>query len=235
MRVTARFAVLFSFLLGLSGCLGQANQMGGESEFPVPDPAYAPESTVGASCSGTDRQRFCLGVKYVVYKDAADEAVIGEQAALRNLDVMNKLYGRCNIQFQIDRFLPIDPADFNLKYRTRTYGELDEIRETLGDDHSILIVTTGPWDRSGSLGNTGANAWTAMPGGGPYGAVIESPVGTFSNIFAHEIGHYLNLLHVTDTNALMNAIIYSRSTSIYDSQCTTMRRTVAGYWRKMLR
>jgi hypothetical protein len=235
MGVTARIAVFFPILFGLSGCLGQANQMAGETEIPVPDPAYASDSVVGATCSGSDRERFCMGVKYVAYKDAYDNAVTTQDQALRNIATMNKLFDRCNIQFQIDKFLPINPEKFNLRYRTRSYTELDEIRETLGDDHTLLLVTTGPWDRTGSLGNTGANAWTALPGGGPYGAVIESSVATFAPIYSHEMGHYLNLLHVNDSNALMNAIIYLRSTNIYDTQCSASRRTIASYWRKMLR
>jgi hypothetical protein len=74
-----------------------------------------------------------------------------------------------------------------------------------------------------------------LPGGPPYGAILEQPVGTFPNIVAHELGHYMNLDHVSDTSDLMNPIIYSTSTSIYPSQCNTTRSADNYFWTKMLR
>jgi predicted Zn-dependent protease len=70
-----------------------------------------------------------------------------------------------------------------------------------------------------------ANAWTAMPGQTPSGAVLESRVADNANIIAHEVGHYLSLDHTSDQSNLMNPIIYDNSTTITEQQCQDMRHT----------
>jgi hypothetical protein len=72
-----------------------------------------------------------------------------------------------------------------------------------------------------------ANAWTAMPGQQPAGAVLEAPVATNDNITAHELGHYLGLDHARDQAELMNPIIYKDSVRITAAQCEQMRATAA--------
>ena len=103
------------------------------------------------------------------------------------------------------------------------------------DPDASGLVTTGTWDRSGSLGETTANAWTSMPGGGPYGSVLERPVGLNSHLIAHEIGHYMNLVHVSDSGAMMNPIIYSTSNRISATQCKTARSAALYFWAQMIR
>ena len=65
--------------------------------------------------------------------------------------------------------------------------------------------------------------------------MIERPVGTNGNLVAHELGHYLNLLHVSDSNALMNPIIYARSNRVYSSECETARSAALYFWSRMIR
>ena len=60
-------------------------------------------------------------------------------------------------------------------------------------------------------------------------------MGTFGLIIAHELGHYLNLLHVSDSSALMNPVIYSSSKSLYSSQCNTARAAANYYWSRAQR
>jgi hypothetical protein len=75
-----------------------------------------------------------------------------------------------------------------------------------------------------------------MPGGGgPFGAILERPVASFANIIAHELGHYLNLYHVSDATDIMNPIIYSSSTKLTSSQCATARSAASFFWSKMYR
>ena len=208
--------------LQLTGCNGDA------SAAPVGPP-------LGPTCHNDDPNHLCLGVKYVVYKDAAGQLAASQDAALKNLKTMNQIWSSCNISFQIDQFGGVNPSDFGLKYRTQNTPELDDVRNSFADDSTLLMVTTGQWDRSGTLGSTKANAWTAMPGGAPYGVVLEKPVGDFAGILAHELGHYLNLNHVNDSSDLMDPIIYSQSTFLSDSQCAGARATALGSWQKMIR
>jgi len=200
-----------------------------------PTPGSGTRAAIGPDCLSDDPDKICLGLKYVVYRDTTDAAIVSELEAVENLRVVNEIYAQCNVAFQIDEYLAARPADYGLQYQLTNYSELDDARLAFGNGTSLLVVSTGTWNRSGSLGNTGANAWAAMPGGSPYGVVLERPVATYSNIIAHELGHYLNLDHYSSIADLMNPIIYSNSTDLTDAQCTEARRAARYYWPKMLR
>lgn len=189
----------------------------------------------GGSCLSNDSNHICIGLKYVVYQDSANKPVLSEAQARRMVSGLNSLWGKCNMSFTLDKYVPVKPAEHGFSYQTANYSDLTAIRQTFMEDESLLVVTTGNWNRSGSLGTTGANAWTSLPGDGPYGVIMESPVGTNANLLAHEMGHYLNLLHVNDDVAMMNPVIYGRSTSIYESQCQTARSAALYFWPKMMR
>lgn len=225
----------------LAGCnmpgqaaISPANADAGKTSVPPANrvPAGAGKA-VGDRCHSDDPAFICLALRYVVYKDSTGAPIISEQDAASNVTSINGVWKKCNIGFEIDDYTSDNPVDHGLAYQTSTFGELDTIRNTYGDDGMLLVTTTGTW--TGALGNNPANAWTAMPGGGPYGAVLERPVAKYPNIIAHEIGHYLNLLHVNDNNALMNPTIYTYSTQISPQQCATARAAAQGYWSKMVR
>jgi hypothetical protein len=189
-------------------------------------------TTRGDDCQTSDQNHICLGIKYVVYKDSSNNTTVSEQQAESTIQRVNDIWRQCDLSFYIENFLTITPAEYGLKYQTAHYSELSAIREKFLDNNTFLIVSTGPWDRSGSLGSTGANAWTAMPGGPPYGIVIERTVSTNANLIAHELGHYLNVLHVRDRGALMNPIVYTHSTNIPEDQCDTARSAAIYFWQK---
>lgn len=200
-----------------------------------PDPVPGPKPSIGESCHSSDPKHVCLSIKYVVYRDATGAPVVDAGNAVSNVRAINQVWSQCNLGFQIDQYLAVRAVDYQLSYQTANMSELDEIRTTFEDSSSLLVVTTGPWDRSGTLGSTSANAWTSMPGSGPYGVVLERSVGTFANIIGHELGHYLNLLHVTDSTDLLNPIIYSNSTRLNQDQCNTARAAASFFWSKMYR
>lgn len=189
----------------------------------------------GESCVSSDPNHVCLALKYVSYQTESGQAIISADAAVENVKQINKLWAQCNLGFQIETYVAANPAAYGLNYSTANYTELDQIRNSFLDDHTLLVVTTGDWNRAGTLGSTGANAWTSLPDGPPYGAVLEKPVGSFANIIAHELGHYLNLQHVSDNGDLMNPIIYESSTHLGANQCEEARLAATYWWQNMLR
>ncbi len=191
--------------------------------------------TVGPSCASGDDGNICLAVKYVVYKDGDGAELLSAEGAVDNLKGINDIWGQCQISFQIDKFETVVPGELGLSYDPADESELYDIRSQFIEDSTLLLVNTGHWNRSGTLGNTAANAWTNLPGDIPYGVVLENSVSTFSNIIAHEIGHYLDLLHVDDAGDLLNPVIYPESTALSAEQCETARSTALSSWKKMLR
>lgn len=197
-------------------------------------PATAGEGA-GEGCKGEDPGFLCLALRYVAYKDPAGAPVIAEATAAENLRQVNSVFARCGMGFRIESFESVAPVETGLAYRTANLHELDAIRSRFASDTMLLVATTGPWDRGGTLGRTPANAWTSLPGSAPFGVILEKPVGNYPNIVAHELGHYLNLLHTRDRSNLMNSVIYTSSTALTQAQCATARSTAANYWGRMLR
>lgn len=193
------------------------------------------QAALGASCQSDDPDSICLALKYVVYQDDAGKPVVSNPDIIKTISDINSSWKQCKIGFQIDDFLPVRASDYGLRNNPANETEMNQIRKALQDDSTLLVVTTGTWDRSGSLGNTGANAWTSLPGELTYGAILEKSVGTFANIIAHEIGHYLDLLHVDDSSRLMNPIIYGSSTVLSQNECHTARGAAESYWQRMIR
>lgn len=206
----------------------------------VPNSAFGSEqpAVIGDSCRSGDASIRCLALKYVVYmnpRDPHSPPVVSQAQAVENVRRINSVWSQCRIGFQIEQFLPVIPSERSLKFRTADSDELDGIRAEFEDPKMLLVVTTGNWDRNGTLGKTGANAWTPLPGYGPFGAILERPVGAYPNIIAHELGHYLNLGHAKDAVDLMNPVIYKTSTRLSSSQCEIARAAAAYHWGAMHR
>jgi hypothetical protein len=239
------FGILFLFVLAMGARAltaadgnGQSGQSG-QSVHHVQSAAQSGEMKsappIGPACRG-GANRLCLGVKLVAYTDPISERpALSSEEAVGDFQKINSVWNQCNVGFQIDSYMAVRPSTRNLAYQTANNEDLTTIRAAYATDASLLIVLTGTWNRKGSLGSTAANAWTAMPGDGPYGAILEAPVATYPNIIAHELGHYMNLPHVSDISDLMNSIIYPGSASLTPDQCETARAVATTYWSKMLR
>ncbi|MBC7691954.1 MAG: hypothetical protein H7222_09300 [Methylotenera sp.] len=192
-----------------------------------------PGIAVAHPCRNADPRNLCLNLKYVTYQDRHASGPDHEQV-LKALDQANQIWSSCGIEFQLDDYSVIDPVRYRLRSTTTDYQELSRIRRTFADDRHLLIVATSNWNRSGSLGNTWANAWTNLPGDAEQGAIIERRVAHDPNIIAHELGHYLSLDHVSDSEDLMNPLIYSDSTKLTRSQCASARWAAKAFWAKVL-
>ncbi len=188
-----------------------------------------------SECGSDDPEHLCLALKYVSFEDSAGEPAVSEEKAHEVVSRINSLWDQCRLGFFIEKFATVDPGEQGLRYQLAAYPELTSVRSALAEPSRLLVVTTGKWDRSGSIGNTRANAWTSMPGNGPYGIVLEKPVAANANLIAHELGHYLNLPHLNNQTAVMNPIIYARSRSIPEAQCEVARSAVRDYWPKAIR
>lgn len=190
---------------------------------------------VGDTCKSDDPNHICLALKYVVYQEPTGDPLLTQAEVSNNLIGINQLWKQCNLSFQVDEFLTANPDTYGLQFHPSDNSELDGIRSSFGNESMLLVVTTGSWNRNGSLGSTPANAWTSMPGDDLLGSILEGPVDTFSNIVAHELGHYLSLAHVEDAGDLMNPIIYDSSVILSEDQCSDARTASQSYWQKMLR
>jgi hypothetical protein len=235
--------ISFGILIGAaSGC---DSPQGSDliSGVPIAIPAGPSGSTtgthstpeIGASCETGDSEHICLGLKYVVYSDASGNPVIARDSIASNIAAIDVIWNQCNIGFQIDQLVVANPTDYGLNLNPLNYPELDQARSAFSTNDLLLVITTGTWNRSGTLGSTGANAWTNMPGSYVMGVVMEQPVGAYPNIIAHELGHYLNLGHVSNTSDVMNPIIYSNSTTLDTSQCASARAAATYWWTNMIR
>jgi hypothetical protein len=217
----------------------------GPAPRPSPSPLSSPvgrespslvSSTWGARCAGTgDSSQICLGLRYIVYQDSSGTPLVQAMQAIQNISEINGYWSSCKIAFQLDDLQWVTPAQFGLNYSPANLSELSEIRNAFLTSDKILVVTTGPWNRSGTLGSSGANAWTSMPGYNPLGVVLESTVGTYSQIIAHELGHYLNLDHASSANNVMSALIYPDSVELSTTQCSEARNAALSYFTKALR
>jgi hypothetical protein len=176
-----------------------------------------------------------MALTLTVYEDSNGIPTLDEAGAIADLLEVNQLWSQCNIGFQIENYNVVRAEDQNLNYQPANLSELNTIRNAFDNNSSLLIVITGAWNRTGTLGSSGANAWANMPGSGIYGVVMEKPVATYPNIMAHELGHYLNLDHTSNASNLMNPVIYSTSTQLSTSQCQAARSAVNYYWGAMKR
>jgi len=236
----AAFASLASAIAHAGGSAPlNANQAGQNAPstaapgFPRAKPA--PAAPGEDRCQSDDPNFLCLGIRYVSFKGESGAPTVPEKQARQTIRETNAIWAQCQIGFQIDTYSMVNSTELGIRFRIGNYSELDDIRTGFADERELLVTVTGKWDRTGSLGDSGANAWTSMPGGPPYGAVLEQPVGTFSNIVAHELGYYLNLYHLNDATDLMNPTIYTSSKKLTAQQCQTARKSVASNWREMLR
>lgn len=205
------------------------------SNQPQPGTQPAPQAPIGAACQ-TSGNQICLSVKYVSYVDPSTLApVTAQDQAIANVTAANELWSGCGVAYEIEQFQTVSAAEHGLSFSPSNMIELDQARSAFAVGTELLVISTGTWNRSGTLGNSTANAWTTMPGAGPFGTVLEAPVSTLGAIIAHELGHYLSLVHVADEFDLMNPIVYDDSTVITPTECSSSRAAAAFFWPQMYR
>lgn len=162
-----------------------------------------------------------VALKYVTYVDGSGQPVVSPEGMAKIVDNINELYAPCDLRFIAEEYLSISPKDLGLDFELASLGELDTIRTEFDDVKHLVVINTGPWNHY-QVG--AANAWTVMPGNSPSGAVIDALVADSAEVVAHELGHYLNLDHVSDPTNLMNPIIYASSTRLSPGQCDEVRQ-----------
>ena len=203
---------------------------------PASDPSPHALPSTRCGLGPEDSETACVGVKMVAYEELTDNAItLSHEQASANISFTNQIWNPCGIQFQLEIYQPTSPGESQLNLNPADTGELPLIREQFEDSERFLVVVTGSWNRKGSLGNTGANAWASMPGNLPYGVIIEAPVASEGNIVAHELGHYLGLGHSDDAQNLMSPLIYENSVNLTQSDCTLAHSTLRIHWQSMLR
>jgi hypothetical protein len=228
----AAFTATILPLLALSACNGPADGGAPDPSLNGRSPSGNASVTVGSSCSDpADPDRICLAIKYISYVDSSGKPVSSAEGAIRNIEETNRIWAQCGIKFQIDSYEAVDPGQHGLAYGgLQAEAQQNDIRSTFSDDETLLVVTTGPW-------NTTKNGWARSPNDAPYGAILDGGIANgYPEIYAHEIGHYLNLDHVDgDPGNLMYYSISKAPATLSDSQCAETRRIATGYWTRMLR
>ena len=234
-------------MLGLTGCEAVdphlsnavANAMANTSVKAAPNlntaiqekPTHALKPTMKIQM---DPKTLSLGLDYVVYEDGILDQKSGSEKAEFNINQVNKVWEQCQIHFSIRDYKLVKPSQYGLRSRTSDYQQLQEIRTafqpTSRAENNLLVVVTDNWNRSGSLGNTWANAWTNLPGEKLLGAVLERQVGDDIAIISHELGHYLSLDHEKDWKNLMSPLIFESSRTLTPNQCASARWAARTYF-----
>jgi hypothetical protein len=193
---------------------------------PSPTPTPAPTNT--AQCVSSDPNRICLSLKIVSYQDSNGATSINRADANTLVQQINNIWNTCNIAFELDQYESVDPTTVGLSYGGASESQLNSIRSQYSDSTSMLVAVPGPW--------TGRTiAWTSMPGGGPFGTIVESQYGHNPMTVGHELGHYQGLYHISDSSNLMNPYIGSNTSALNTSQCNTARQTDQSDWQRMMR
>jgi hypothetical protein len=185
-------------------------------------------SGIGNTCSSTDPTHQCIALKIVSYKDSSGNDSLTQAQAATLVQGVNSIWSQCNIAFQIDEYVSIDPTTVGLSYGAASENELGTIRQTFSDDKTFLLALTGPW-------NTSTIAWTEMPGGAPYGAVVDAAFATDPVCVGHELGHYQGLDHDPNMGNVMYAVVYPQDTALTSAQCSSAQATNNQYWKAMFR
>lgn len=188
--------------------------------------AHASMATLTAS-QPASQSEMTLALKFVEFTDSSrgGRPVLTRSEAEKVVEGMNSVYAQCGMRLKLEEYTAVDPGKFGLPRKLSSPDEMDSVRTPFDSDRHLVVIHTGAWERKpkGAMGK--ANAWTAMPGQLPSGAVLEAPVADNGNITAHELGHYLGLDHARDEAELMNPIIYKKSVRITLSECAQMRAT----------
>ncbi len=201
---------------------------GGKTDPAPADPGNNDPGKPAAGCVTSDPDHLCIGIKAVVYRDSAGTLAVSEAEVGGMINRVNALWSQCNIGFQVESFDAVNPGDYGLSYGTQSQSETAAIRKTFNDGRTFLVGFTGAWD-------TNTIAWTELPGGAPYGAIISADFATNEVCVGHELGHYMGLDHTSSASNLLYPVVYSTARGLSASQCASARETNLSYWADMLR
>lgn len=190
-------------------------------------------SWFGASISAASYKPIRLGIRYALYTSSTDPEI--PNRLQETFGKINTIWKSCGIQFLPELVAASPSDDANVDRAPANLSELFQIRRDLKTPDSLLVAVTDPWKRTGTLGKNGANAWTAMPGAVDHGIVVEWNERWNANLLAHELGHYLGLVHRSSRSELMAPVIYRDSQQISEGECTVARTAVVAYWKNMIR
>lgn len=231
LTTVARYGALtFAAAAALISCGGGSDSEALGMDHVEGQPANLPWSD---QQSAGDPNHLTIALKYVAYADATGSVVNTEQAKAA-ISGVNAIYAPCNLHFRVEEFVQAQPDQHGLRFNPAGMNELSEIRAAFEDASRLSVIATGDWGGAG-LGGDGANAWTTMPGTFPAGAVLERSVGGNAGLIAHEVGHYLNLNHVSNSANLMNPVIYPSSRTLSSAQCESVRQAALSVWSATLR
>lgn len=214
-----RRLLVFIFLsVGFLSCQGQPAQQ---------------EFVLKSENSNCGTNEICLELKVVSYLEDG-QPVMSRVSTEKLLQDLNSIWSQCEIAFRLSEYLWIDPKSWGLSSRALNMSELPQIRAAFESNHQLLIVFTTSWGSEGNINDTGADAWTTLPGNPPYGAIVDQPVSTNSGVIAHEMGHYFNLLHVNDRGNLLSPVVSNASRALSRDQCAVARAAISDHWREMI-
>ena len=220
-------ASLFAFL---NAC-GRNTQSSGLN----PTPALPPNNTSISlppptleSCVSNDPNHQCIGLKIVSFQDSSRVSILQQADAQELVRGMNAIWKPCDVSFQLESFLSIDPSDKNLSYSPNWKTESGQVRAAFEEKDTFLIVAVGPWANS-------TIAVTQMPGTGPHGVLVEKDYARNPLTVGHELGHYQGLLHLRDNTNLMSPYIGPNTAKLSQAQCNLARSTNFSNWPQMLR
>ena len=212
-------------MLGLSGDSGSSTFTPNYNEAP-------PAHSGSLPCGDNDPTHLCVALDYVAYNDGSDP-LVSESQAQNNVQGINSVWEQCQVQFYLETYTAASPQNYSLPFAPATNSDLSNVRSAFTKSNQLVVVTTGQW--TGDLGAQAPNAWTEMPPVGPFGSVLEASVSNVSNLIAHELGHYLNLVHVADEYDVMNPTVYENSLNLTTDQCSMARATAISFWGAALR
>jgi hypothetical protein len=226
------FLSLFA-AVALSACEGVSETTSASDASQVVTSLDGSPSTGGdaGQCASGD---LCLALKIVAYSDGT-APVIDSRTAEDIVSRINGVWSSCGIGFRLEDFQAVEPKNVGLAEIPQNMSELPQIRGALQSSNQLLVVMTEGWGSAGNINDSGADAWTTLPGSPPYGAVIDEPVARNANIIAHELGHYLDLLHIQNRSNLLSPVVGASSRDLTASQCSRARATAQGLFASMLR